>query len=89
MQLWSRYWIHNPFFLHYPLFTNERYTLLNTLSSIDFNLLNNIDFVLTKNLFFGNLSFNSNKKSYVFNNRNDLLHLSLTLKIAEVSEAYI
>ena len=36
------------FFLHCPLFTNARYTLLGTLSSIDCNLLNNADFVLTQ-----------------------------------------
>ena len=49
------------FFLHCPLFTNERYTLLSTLSSIACNLLNNTDFILTKTLLFGNMSFNSNK----------------------------
>ena len=32
------------FFLHCPLFTNERYTLLSFLSSIDCNFLSNIDF---------------------------------------------
>ena len=31
------------FFLHSPLFTNERYTLLSLLSSINCNFLNNID----------------------------------------------
>ena len=55
------------FFLHYPLFTNERYTLLSTLRSIHCNLLNNTDFVLTKTLLFGNLSFNSNKNLEIFN----------------------
>ena len=49
------------FSLHCPLFTNERYTLSSTLSSIDCNLLNNTDFVLTQTLLFGNLSFNSSK----------------------------
>ena len=49
------------FFLHCPLFINERYAFLSTLSSIDCNLLNNTDFVLTQTLPFGNLSFDSNK----------------------------
>ena len=48
------------FFLHSPLFTNERCTLLSTISSIDCNLLNNTDFLSTQILPFGNLSFNSN-----------------------------
>ena len=55
------------FFLHCPLFTNERYTLLSTLSSIDCNLLNNTDFVLTKTLLFGNFSLNSNKNLELLN----------------------
>ena len=55
------------FFLHCPLFTNERYTLLSTLSSIDCTLLNNTDFVLTQTLLFGNLSFNSNKNLEILN----------------------
>ena len=54
--------------LHCPLFTNQRYTLLSTLSSIDCNLLNNTDFVLTQTLLFSNLSFNSNKNLEIFNN---------------------
>ena len=45
------------FFLHCPLFTNKRYTLLSTSSSTDCNLFNNTDFVLTQTL----LSGNSNK----------------------------
>ena len=55
------------FFLHCPLFTNERYTLLRTLSSIDCNLLNNTYLVLTQTLLFGNLSFNSNKNLEILN----------------------
>ena len=54
-------------FIHCPIFTNERYTLLSTLSSIDCNLLNNTDFVLTQTLLFGNLSFNSNKNLEILN----------------------
>ena len=49
------------FFLHCPLFTNEEYTLVSTLSSIEFYLLNNTSFVISQILLFGNLSFNSNK----------------------------
>ena len=60
------------FFLHCPLFTNKRYTLLSTLSStdccsIDCNLLNNTDFVLAQTLPFGNLSFNSKKNLEILN----------------------
>ena len=36
------------FFIYFPLFTNERYTLLSTLTSIDCNLLSNTDFVFTQ-----------------------------------------
>ena len=54
------------FFLHCPLFTNARYTLLSTLSSIDYNLLNNTHFVLTQALLFGNLSY-SNKNLEILN----------------------
>ena len=55
------------FFLHCPLFTNERYTLLSTLSSIDCTMLKNTDFVLTQTLLLGNLSFNSNKNLEILN----------------------
>ena len=55
------------FFLHSLLFTNERYTLLSTISSIDCNLLNNTDFLSTQTLSFGNLSFNSNKNLETLN----------------------
>ena len=55
------------FFLHCPLFTNERYTLLSTESSIDCNLLNNTDFVLTQALVFGNLYFIDYILSYIMN----------------------
>ena len=55
------------FFLHCPLFTDERYTLLSTLSSIDCNLLNSTDFVLTQTVLFDTLSFNSNKNLEILN----------------------
>ena len=46
----------NPLCNFGPLFTNERYTLLSTLRSIDCNMLNNTDFILTQTFLFGNLS---------------------------------
>ena len=55
------------FSLSCPLFTNERYTLLSTLSSIDRNLLNNTDLVLAQTLLFSNLSFNLNKSLEILN----------------------
>ena len=55
------------FFLHCLLFTNERYTVLSTLSSIDCNLLNNTNFVLTQTVLFDTLSFNSNKNLEILN----------------------
>ena len=55
------------FFLHCPLSTNERYTLISTLSSTDCNMLNNTGFVLTQTLLFGNFSFSSNKNLETLN----------------------
>ena len=54
------------FFLHSLLFTNERYILLSTLSSIHCNFLN-YWFRFTQTLLFGNLSFNSNKNLEILN----------------------
>ena len=42
------------FFLHCPLYSNERGTLLNSLVNIDHMLLGNTDFSLTQILLFGN-----------------------------------
>ena len=66
-------------FLHWSLFTNERYTLLTTLSSIDCNLLNNTNFVLTQTLLLSNLSFDSNKNLEILNATIDYRWRSLTI----------
>ena len=42
------------FFLHCPLYSNERHTLLNGSVNIDHRLLDNTDFSLTEILLFGN-----------------------------------
>ena len=47
------------FFLHCPLNSNERRTLLNSLNNIDHKLLDNTDFLLTQILLFGNTTFNA------------------------------
>ena len=44
------------YFLHCPLFTIERYTLLNTISQIDNKLLESNESNLTQNLLFGDPS---------------------------------
>ena len=46
------------FFLHCPLYSNERRTLLNSLVNIDQSLLDNTDVSLTQILLFGNSTFN-------------------------------
>ena len=47
------------FFLHCPLYSNERCTLLNSLVNIDRTQLDNTDFSLTQILLFGNRTFNA------------------------------
>ena len=47
------------FFLHSPLYSNERQKLLNSLVKIDHTLLGNTDFSLTKILLFGKTTFNA------------------------------
>ena len=42
------------FFLHFPLYNNERRTFLNSLVNIDHTMLVNTDFSLTKILLFDN-----------------------------------
>ena len=47
------------FFLHCPLYSNERRTLLHSLVNIDHALLGNTNFSLTQYLVFGNTTFNA------------------------------
>ena len=42
----------NHFFLHYPLFINERSTFFSTLNNLDCNRLGNTDSTLTQNITF-------------------------------------
>ena len=51
------------FFLHCPLYSNERRTLLNSLVNIDHTLLDNTDFLLTQILMFGNITFNAKENT--------------------------
>ena len=56
------------FYLHCPLYSNERCTLLNSLSKIDHNkLLNSTDTSLTQILLFGNSSFTTNDNTKIIN----------------------
>ena len=55
------------FFLHCPLYSNERCTLLSSLSKIDHKLLHSIDTSLTQILLFGNSSFNTNDNTKIIN----------------------
>ena len=55
------------FFLHCPLYSNERPTLLNSLVNIDHMLLDNTDFSLTQILLFGNTTFNAIVNTKIIN----------------------
>ena len=55
------------FFLHCPLYSNERRTLLNSLVNIDHTLLYNTDFSLTQILPFGNATFNAKENTKIIN----------------------
>ena len=50
------------FFLHCPLNSNERRTLLSNLVKIDHTLFDNTNFSLTEILLFGNTTFNATQK---------------------------
>ena len=55
------------FFLHCPLFTNERSTLLSTLRNLVSKLFDNADFLLTNILLFGKESLNTNQNTSILN----------------------
>ena len=55
------------FFLHCPLYSNERRTLLNSLVNIDHTLLDNTDFSLTQILLFDNTTFNTKENTKIIN----------------------
>ena len=55
------------FLLHYPLYSNERCTLLNSLSRIDHKLLDCPDTFLTQTLLFGNSSYTTNDSTEIIN----------------------
>ena len=55
------------FFLHCPLFTNERSTLFSTLRNLDSKLFDNNDFLLTNILLFGKESLNADQNTSVLN----------------------
>ena len=55
------------FFLHCPLYSYERHTLLNGSVNIDQTLLDNTDFSLTQILLFGNTTFNAKENTKIIN----------------------
>ena len=55
------------FFLHCPLFTDERITFFNTLSNLDRKLFNNTNSLLTNILLFGKESLNTNQNMTILN----------------------
>ena len=55
------------FFLHCALYSNERCTLLNSLSKIDHKLLDSTDTSLTQILLFGNSSFTTKDNTEIIN----------------------
>ena len=55
------------FFLHCPLFTNERSTLFITLRNLDSKLFGNTDSLLTNILLFGKDSLNAYQNTAVVN----------------------
>ena len=64
-------------FLHFPLFINERRTLLSTIRSLESKLLHCNDYDLTHTLFFGNTSQTS---SNIFNTINASIDYILSSK---------
>ena len=61
------------FFLHCPLYSNERRTLLNSLVNIDHTLLDNTDFSLTQILLFDNTTFNAIANTKIINLTSDFV----------------
>ena len=61
------------FFLHRPLYSNERRTPLSSLVNIDHTLLDNTDFSLARVLLFGNNTFNAKENTKITNLTNDFL----------------
>ena len=61
------------FFLHCPLYSNERRTLLNNLVNIDHKLLANTNFSLTQILLFGNTTFNAIVNTKIINLTTDFV----------------
>ena len=59
------------FFLHYPLYGNERCTLIGNLAKIDKKLLNSMDSPLTQALLFSNSSFNTSGNTKVITSKVD------------------
>ena len=55
------------FFFHFPLYSNERCTLLNSLSKIDYKSLGSNETFLTQTLLFGNSYFSTNDKTKTIN----------------------
>ena len=55
------------FFLHCPLYSNERCTLLNSVSKTENKLLDSTDTSLTQILLFGNSSFTTNDNTKIIN----------------------
>ena len=55
------------FFLHFPLFFNERHTLLSTIRSLDSKLLDFTDYDLTQTLLFGVTSQTSSNNFKIIN----------------------
>ena len=55
------------FFLHCPLYSKERRTLLNSLVNIDHTLLGNTDFSPAQILLFGNTTFNAIENTKIIN----------------------
>ena len=61
------------FFFQWPLYSNERCTLLNSLVNIDHKLLDNADFSLTQFLLFGNTTFNAKINTKIINLTTDFV----------------
>ena len=55
------------FFLHCPLFANERSTLFNSLRNLDSKLFENTDSFLTNILLFGKESLNKDQNTAILN----------------------
>ena len=63
----------NHYLLHFPIYTNERMTLLNNIRNINTNILDQNDTITTKDLLFSNFSLDGNWNTLILNGTTEYL----------------